>query len=193
MKKIIHIEIEKGTTNMENIVNIKVIGVGGAGNHVVDRMITSGFKDVTYIDINTDANAIKGSLAEEKLQIGENLTNSLGAGSNVAIGRQAAEDSISKIEALLKGTDMVFITAGLGGGCGTGAAPVVEQAAKNMGILTVTVVTKPFSFEGRGHMRAAEAVDPDANIILGLRLDEQEDADMQAMIIATGIENSKNK
>lgn len=141
---------------MEKVVNIKVIGVGGAGNHVVDRMITSGIKDVTYIDINTDANAIKGSSAEEKLQIGENLTNGLGTGSNVAIGRQAAEDSVSKIEALLKGTDMVFITAGMGGGCGTGAAPVVAEAAKNMGILTVAVVTKPFTFEGRGHMKAAE-------------------------------------
>lgn len=274
-------------------------------------------------------NSIKGSQAQEKLQIGENLTNGLGTGSNVEIGRKAAEDAVSKIQALLKGADMVFITAGLGGGCGTGAAPVVAQAAKNMGILTVAVVTKPFSFEGRGHMRAAEAgiaelrkhtdsilvipnnnlknatdskitfinafaiadsvlvqtvtsiidlvqrtaainvdfadmtaviqdsgtmhvgfckaggadrvktifevirqsklldttiegaksvllsiagsdqvgldeieelasavreaVDPDANIILGLRLDEQEDADMQAMIIATGIENSKNK
>ena len=142
---------------MEKVVNIKVIGVGGAGNNVVDRMITSGIKDVTYIDINTDANAIKESLAEEKLQIGENLTNGLGTGSNVAIGRQAAEDSVSKIEALLKGTDMVFITAGMGGGCGTGAAPVVAEAAKNMGILTVAVVTKPFTFEGRGHMKAAEA------------------------------------
>jgi cell division protein FtsZ len=115
---------------MENIVNIKVIGVGGAGNHVVDRMIEAKVEGVSYVDINTDANSIKESQAQEKLQIGENLTNGLGTGSNVEIGRKAAEDAVSKIQALLKGADMVFITAGLGGGCGTGGVPVVAQVRR---------------------------------------------------------------
>ena len=142
---------------MENIVSIKVIGIGGAGNNVIDRMICAGVQGVSYVAINTDANAIRISQAENKMQIGEKLTNGLGTGSDEELGRKAAEDAAPKIEALLKGTDMVFITAGMGGGCGTGAAPVVAQIAKNMGILTVAVVTKPFSFEGRGRMKAAEA------------------------------------
>lgn len=141
---------------MENVVKIKVVGVGGAGNNIVNRMIASGIDGVSYIAINTGATSIANSLAQEKLQIGENITGGLGTGAKPELGEKAAHDACGKIETMLKGTDMIFITAGMGGGCGTGAAPVVAQIAKSLGILTVAVVTKPFAFEGRAHGRAAE-------------------------------------
>lgn len=142
---------------MENIVNIKVIGIGGAGNNVVDRMIASGIDHVSYIAINTDVNTIRNSQAPERFPIGEKLTGGLGTGAKPELGEKAARDAYGKIEAALRGADMVFVTAGMGGGCGTGAAPVVASIAKDMGILTVAVVTMPFAFEGCRHLRVAEA------------------------------------
>ncbi|WP_010292881.1 cell division protein FtsZ [Clostridium senegalense] len=136
--------------------NIKVIGCGGGGNNAVNRMIEEGLKNVEFIGINTDKQALALSRATEKIQLGEKLTRGLGAGANPEIGRKAAEESKEEIIQLLKGADMVFITAGMGGGTGTGAAPVVAEIAKSMGILTVGVVTKPFSFEGRKRMLHAE-------------------------------------
>ena len=128
---------------------IRVIGVGGAGNNAVDRMITSGLKGVEYISINTDSQALKVSRASKKVQIGAKLTKGLGAGANPEIGKKAAEESREDIAEQLKGADMVFVTAGMGGGTGTGAAPCVAEIAKEMGILTVGVVTRPFMFEGK--------------------------------------------
>jgi len=128
---------------------IKVIGVGGAGNNAVNNMVSNQLANVEFIAINTDGQAIKSSLASKKLQIGEKITKGLGAGANPEVGRKAAEESSEEIAQLIKGADMVFITAGMGGGTGTGAAPVVAAIAKELGILTVGVVTKPFTFEGR--------------------------------------------
>ena len=132
-----------------NSVNIKVIGVGGAGNNAVNRMIHAGVKGVEFYAINTDKQALLQSQATNKLQIGEKLTKGMGAGANPEIGKRAAEESHDEIKKILEGTDMVFITAGMGGGTGTGAVPIVAQIAKEMGILTVGVVTKPFTFEGK--------------------------------------------
>ncbi|WP_122790526.1 cell division protein FtsZ [Intestinibacillus sp. Marseille-P6563] len=134
---------------MDNVVNIKVIGIGGGGNNAVNHMITSGMQGVEFIAINTDKQVLNHSQAGTKIQIGEKLTKGQGAGSNPAIGQKAAEESKDEITAALEGADMVFITAGMGGGTGTGAAPVVAEIAHNMGILTVGVVTRPFSFEGK--------------------------------------------
>ncbi len=128
---------------------IKVVGVGGAGNNAVDRMITSGLTGVEYIAVNTDKQALKVSKANKKVQIGEKITKGLGAGANPDIGKKAAEESRDEIAEQVKGSDMVFVTAGMGGGTGTGGASVVAEVAKDMGILTVGVVTKPFMFEGR--------------------------------------------
>lgn len=128
---------------------IKVVGVGGAGNNAVDRMITSGLTGVEYIAVNTDKQALKVSKANKKVQIGEKITKGLGAGANPDIGKKAAEESRDEIAEQVKGSDMVFVTAGMGGGTGTGGASVVAEVAKEMGILTVGVVTKPFMFEGR--------------------------------------------
>ena len=143
-------------TGMENVVNIKVIGVGGGGNNVVNRMVRSGVKGVDFVAINTDKQALNVSSATYKIQVGEKLTHGQGAGADPDVGRRAAEESRSQIAKALEETDMVFITAGMGGGTGTGGAPIVAQIAKEMGILTVGVVTKPFKFEGMRRMRAAE-------------------------------------
>ncbi|ABR49023.1 cell division protein FtsZ [Alkaliphilus metalliredigens QYMF] len=141
---------------MEQFAQIKVIGVGGAGNNAVNRMIESGLKGVEFIAINTDKQALFTSKAEHKIQIGEKLTRGLGAGANPDVGQKAAEESREDISQILQGADMVFVTAGMGGGTGTGAAPVVAEIAKELGILTVGVVTKPFTFEGKRRMLHAE-------------------------------------
>ncbi|TYP54935.1 cell division protein FtsZ [Thermosediminibacter litoriperuensis] len=141
---------------MEQFANIKVIGIGGGGNNAVNRMIDAGLRGVEFIAVNTDAQALFLSKADKKIQIGEKLTKGLGAGANPEIGKKAAEESRTEIEEALKGADMIFITAGMGGGTGTGAAPVVAEISKNLGILTVGVVTKPFSFEGKKRMTHAE-------------------------------------
>ena len=144
-------------TGVENVVNIKVVGVGGGGNNVVNRMVRSGAKGVDFIAVNTDKQALNASSANYKLQIGEKLTGGKGAGSNPEIGRKAAEESRNQISKALEETDMVFVTAGMGGGTGTGAAPVVAEIARELGVLTVGVVTKPFGFEGRKRAQQAEA------------------------------------
>ena len=144
-------------TSPDNVVKIKVIGVGGGGNNVVNRMVSSGVDDVDFIAVNTDKQALNKSSASYKIQIGEKLTHGQGAGSNPEVGRKSAEESLSQITKALEDTDMVFITAGMGGGTGTGAAPIVAAAAREQGILTVGVVTKPFGFEGARRMRQAEA------------------------------------
>lgn len=138
------------------ICQIKVVGVGGGGNNAVNRMIASNIKSASFIAVNTDKQALLMSEAKEKLQIGEKLTRGLGAGADPEIGRKAAEESKAQIAEKLKGSDLVFITAGMGGGTGTGAAPVVASIAKELGILTVAVVTKPFNFEGKRRMENAE-------------------------------------
>ena len=140
-----------------NVAKIKVVGVGGGGNNAVNRMIDVGVKCVDFIAVNTDAQVLKDSKADTKIQIGEKLTRGLGAGANPEIGEKAAQESRDEIEAMLKGADMVFITAGMGGGTGTGAAAIIAGIAKELGILTVAIVTKPFMFEGRPRMSKAEA------------------------------------
>lgn len=142
--------------NEEEIVQIKVIGVGGGGGNAVNRMIDSGVKCVEFICINTDRQALIRSKATHKIQIGEKITKGKGAGSKPEIGQRAAEESRDEIVAAIKGADMVFITAGMGGGTGTGAAPIVAQIAREMGILTIGIVTKPFAFEGQKRMAQAE-------------------------------------
>ena len=144
-------------TGPENVVKIKVIGVGGGGNNVVNRMVRSGAKGVDFIAVNTDKQALAVSSATYKIQIGEKLTKGLGAGATPEIGKKAAEESREEIASALKGADLVFVTAGMGGGTGTGAAPVVAEIARDMGILTIAVVTKPFAFEGKARMRKAES------------------------------------
>ena len=141
---------------VEQFAHIKVIGVGGGGNNAINRMVQSGVKGVEFIALNTDKQALNSSKAEIKLQIGEKLTKGLGAGANPEIGMKAAEESKNEISEVLKGADMIFITAGMGGGTGTGAAPIVAEIAKEIGILTVGVVTKPFTFEGKKRMVHAE-------------------------------------
>ena len=140
---------------MDQLANIKVIGVGGGGNNAVNRMIESGVKGVDFIVANTDLQVLNNSKAPIKIQIGTDLTNGLGAGANPQIGKEAALESREEIEAALKGADMVFVTCGMGGGTGTGAAPVIADIAQNLGALTVGIVTKPFSFEGRKRMQQA--------------------------------------
>lgn len=142
--------------DMEQFAQIKVIGVGGGGNNAVNRMIEFGLKGVDFIAVNTDKQALFLSKANHKIQIGDKLTKGLGAGANPEVGKKAAEESRNEIMEALKGADMVFVTAGMGGGTGTGAAPVVASIAKELGILTVGVVTKPFTFEGRKRMQHAE-------------------------------------
>ena len=144
-------------TGPENVVSIKVVGVGGGGNNVVNRMVRSGVKGVDFIAVNTDKQALNTSSAGYKLQIGEKLTHGQGAGANPEVGQKAAEESRTQLSKALEDTDMVFITAGMGGGTGTGAAPIVADIAREQGVLTVGVVTKPFGFEGQKRMRAAEA------------------------------------
>ena len=142
-------------TTIDQLATIKVIGVGGGGNNAVNRMIEHGVQGVEFIAVNTDAQALKLSKAPTKLQIGAKLTRGLGAGANPEVGKKAAEESKEQIEEALRGADMVFVTAGMGGGTGTGAAPVIAQIARELGALTVGVVTRPFTFEGR--KRATQA------------------------------------
>lgn len=143
-------------TNMDELATIKVIGVGGGGNNAVNRMIEHGVEGVEFIAVNTDSQALNLSKAELRIQIGGKLTRGLGAGANPEVGKKAAEESKEQIEEVLQGADMVFVTAGMGGGTGTGAAPVIAQVAKDLGALTVGVVTRPFSFEGR--RRSTQAI-----------------------------------
>ncbi|AHM56351.1 cell division protein FtsZ [Peptoclostridium acidaminophilum DSM 3953] len=140
---------------MDEFARIKVIGVGGGGNNAVNRMIEGNVKGIEFIAINTDKQALLTSKAEQKIQIGEKLTRGLGAGADPDIGRKAAEESREDIQNCLEGADMVFVTAGMGGGTGTGAAPIVAGIAKEMGILTVGVVTRPFTFEGKRRLNHA--------------------------------------
>ena len=143
-------------TGPDNVVTIKVLGIGGGGSNVVNRMVESGTKGVDFIAVNTDKQALAMSSATYKIQVGEKLTHGQGAGSDPEVGRKSAEENRGQIAKALEQTDMVFITAGMGGGTGTGGAPIVADVAKELGILTVGVVTKPFGFEGRRRMEQAE-------------------------------------
>lgn len=140
----------------ENFVKIGIVGVGGAGNNVVNRMYDEDIQLVDYISIHTDDNGYKKAKAEKKIQIGLKSTYGLGAGGNPEVGRRAVEENIKEITEMIKGYDMLFITAGMGGGTGTGASPVIAEIAKELGILTVGVVTKPFAFEGKKKLQMAE-------------------------------------
>ncbi len=142
--------------NEDKNAQIKVIGIGGGGSNAVNRMIDAGLNGITFMAVNTDKQALAGSKAETKIQIGEKLTRGLGAGANPEVGQKAAEENIDDLEKFISGADMVFITAGMGGGTGTGAAPIIAKAAKDQGILTVGVVTKPFTFEGKKRREHAE-------------------------------------
>ena len=142
--------------SLDGTATIKVIGVGGAGNNAVNRMVEAGIKGVEFIAVNTDKQALQKAKAPIKIQIGEKITRGLGAGANPDIGAQAAEESRSEIAEALRGADMVFVTAGMGGGTGTGAAAIAAGIAKEMGILTIAVVTKPFTFEGKKRLAQAE-------------------------------------
>ena len=143
--------------NQAGMATIKVVGVGGAGNNGVNRMVENGLKSVEFISVNTDRQQLNVSKANKKIQIGEKLTRGLGAGANPEVGKCSAEESKTEIAEALKGADMVFVTAGMGGGTGTGAAPIVAEVSKEMGILTVGVVTKPFPFEGKRRMMQADS------------------------------------
>ena len=142
---------------IDSVVKIKVVGIGGGGNNAVNRMIASNIGGVEYIAVNTDKMVLFNSSAQQKIPIGEKITKGHGAGANPDVGSRAAEESIDEIIAAIEGADMVFVTAGMGGGTGTGAAPVVAKVAKDLGILTVGIVTKPFGFEGKRRMEQAEA------------------------------------
>jgi len=141
---------------IESFARIKVIGIGGSGKNALNHMINSKVKGVEFIVMNTDTQDLHNSSAEKKVHLGKNLTKGLGAGMNPEVGRRAAEETKAEIQDVIKGADMVFIACGMGGGTGTGAAPIVAQAAKEQGILTVAVVTKPFSFEGNQRMKLAD-------------------------------------
>ena len=147
---------DENVTMKDGTATIKVIGVGGAGNNAVNRMLDLGIKNVDFIAVNTDRQALQKSKANTKIQIGEKITRGLGAGANPDVGAQSAEESKQEITEVLRGADMVFVTAGMGGGTGTGAAPTVAGLAKEMGILTIGVVTKPFTFEGKKRLAQAE-------------------------------------
>lgn len=149
-------EDNSNLTMMDGTATIKVIGVGGAGNNAVNRMLDLGIKSVEFIAVNTDRQALAKSKASTKIQIGEKITRGLGAGANPDIGAQSAEESKTELSEVLRGADMVFVTCGMGGGTGTGAAPIVAGLAKEMGILTIGVVTKPFTFEGKKRLAQAE-------------------------------------
>ncbi|HEX9608660.1 MAG TPA: cell division protein FtsZ [Candidatus Paceibacterota bacterium] len=144
------------TPDVETFARIRVVGVGGSGQNAVDHMINSRVKGVEFIAVNTDAQALHQSEARKKIHIGKNLTRGLGTGMNPDLGQRAAEETKEEIIETLKGSDMVFVTSGMGGGTGTGASPIVARAARELGALTVAVVTKPFSFEGQQRMRVAE-------------------------------------
>ena len=147
---------EESGIMIDGTATIKVIGVGGGGTNAVNRMVDSGIRGVEFVAVNTDRQALLLSKAASKIQIGEKITRGLGAGANPDIGAQAAEESKSEITEALRGADMVFVTAGMGGGTGTGAAPIVASCAKEMGILTIGVVTKPFTFEGKKRLSQAD-------------------------------------
>ena len=149
--------LEIKTNESEAAAKIVVVGVGGAGNNAVNRMVTENIGGVEFIGINTDKQALKYCKAPTALQIGEKLTKGLGAGAQPEVGEKAAEESIDELSQAIKGADMVFVTCGMGGGTGTGAAPVVAKVAKDMGILTVGIVTKPFKFEAKARMNNALA------------------------------------
>ena len=140
---------------MDQVAKIKVIGVGGGGMNAVNRMIESGVRSVEFIVANTDLQVLNASPAEYKLQIGKNITNGRGAGSDPEIGREAALESKEEIREALEGADMVFVTCGMGGGTGTGASPIIAEIAQEVGALTVAIVTKPFRFEGKRRMEQA--------------------------------------
>src|SRR5690606_13350647 len=142
---------------VEGAAKIKVVGVGGSGGNAVNTMITAGLQDVEFIVANTDAQALDNSLAPTKVQLGPKFTKGLGAGGNPEVGQKAALEDVQRLNEVLEGADMVFVTAGMGGGTGTGAAPIVAQVARDLGALTVGVVTKPFKFEGPRRMRTALA------------------------------------
>ncbi len=144
------------SNNISQVANIKVIGIGGGGNNAVNRMVAANITSAEFVAINTDKQALLMSKATHRIQIGEKLTRGLGAGADPEVGQKAAEESKAVINEMLKGCDLAFITAGMGGGTGTGAAPVVAQIARELGILTIAVVTKPFGFEGRKRMDNAE-------------------------------------
>ena len=150
------IDDNSNLTMMDGTATIKVIGVGGAGNNAVNRMLDQGIKSVDFIAVNTDRQALQKSKASTKIQIGEKITRGLGAGANPDVGAQSAEESKTELSEVLRGADMVFVTCGMGGGTGTGAAPIVAGLAKEMGILTIGVVTKPFTFEGQKRLAQAE-------------------------------------
>ena len=149
--------IEFQNEEQDSFASIKVVGCGGGGNNAVNRMVDAGLRGVEFISINTDRQALSQSNAQVKIQIGEKLTKGLGAGAIPEVGRRAAEESREEIASALKGADLVFITAGMGGGTGTGAAPIVAEIARDLGTLTIAVVTKPFNFEGKQRMKNAEA------------------------------------
>jgi len=151
-----HIYMPKLNPEIESFARIKVIGIGGSGKNALNHMINSKVKGVEFIVMNTDTQDLHNSLAEKKVHLGKNLTKGLGAGMNPDVGKRAAEETKAEIQDVIKGADMVFIACGMGGGTGTGSAPIVAQAAKEQGILTVAVVTKPFSFEGNQRMKIAE-------------------------------------
>src|SRR5512142_830714 len=151
-----HDSEQQAESRVEPIARIKVIGVGGGGSNAVNRMIDEGIQGVEFIAVNTDAQALVGAKAKSRLRLGDKLTRGLGAGGDPEIGRKAAEESADELYNALKGSDMVFVTAGMGGGTGTGAAPVVAQVAKESGALTIGVVTRPFTFEGMRRMQSAE-------------------------------------
>ena len=148
--------IEFQNEDQTTFASIKVVGCGGGGNNAVNRMVDAGLKGVEFISINTDRQALALSNANTKIQIGEKLTKGLGAGAVPEVGRRAAEESREEIAQALKGADLVFVTAGMGGGTGTGAAPIVAEIARDLGALTISVVTKPFAFEGKQRMKNAE-------------------------------------
>ncbi len=149
--------IEFQNEEQNTFASIKVVGCGGGGNNAVNRMVDAGLRGVEFISVNTDRQALGQSNAQVKIQIGEKLTKGLGAGAIPEVGRRAAEESREEIASALKGADLVFITAGMGGGTGTGAAPIVAEIARDMGTLTIAVVTKPFNFEGKQRMKNAES------------------------------------
>ena len=149
--------IEFQNEEQNTFASIKVVGCGGGGNNAVNRMVDAGLRGVEFISVNTDRQALGQTNAQVKIQIGEKLTKGLGAGAIPEVGRRAAEESREEIASALKGADLVFITAGMGGGTGTGAAPVVAEIARDLGTLTIAVVTKPFNFEGKQRMKNAEA------------------------------------
>ena len=148
--------IEFQNEEQDSFASIKVVGCGGGGNNAVNRMVDAGLRGVEFISVNTDRQALNLSNAQVKIQIGEKLTKGLGAGAVPEVGRRAAEESREEIAQSLKGADLVFITAGMGGGTGTGAAPIVAEIARDLGCLTIAVVTKPFNFEGKQRMKNAE-------------------------------------